>query len=296
MLIKFSRSFNLTLSIVLTLWIFSSCSTSKKVVSHEIKPMTSSKIIRKVANETPKYKNYESKKISINYKDNHNKNNFSGQFKIDHDECIIVTLKKLNLPLGRAYLSPDSLFFVNYLEKYYIKDGLRAIEDIIGVELDYQMLQAFLTADVSSLLKNEDFDKTLESYIDENMYRIDSKFNSRIDRALATGNDKRLSRYMQKMDNSEFIDYNVWIDPEFFVIRKLTFNNIKSKEKLTINYDEYELVGRSLFPQQVSMKLNTPKQNMELEVKLTKPIVNKTSDFNFSIPEKFEELKVSKNQ
>ncbi|MFA9391441.1 MAG: DUF4292 domain-containing protein [Prolixibacteraceae bacterium] len=256
--------------------------------------MTTSKIIRKVANETPKYNNYESKKVNINYQSNQSKNSFSGQFKIDRDKCIILTLKKLNMPLGRGFISPDSLIFVNYYEKYFIRENIESIQNILGVDISYNLLQAFLTADVSTLLKNDGFDKELVSYIDDHMYRIDSKFNSKIDRALATGNEKRMSRYMQKMDDSEFIDYTVWIDPQFFVIRKITVNDIKYKQEMTINYDEYELVGRSLFPQQVSMHLITPKQNLQLEVKLSRPSVNKSSDFNFNIPDKFEELNVSK--
>ena len=294
MLNKLSGNVLKVISMVIILWSFSSCKTTKMLVTHEVKPMTTSKIIRKIANETPKYKNYESKRININYSDNQNKNNFSGQFKIDRDHCIIVTLKKLNMPLGRAYLSPDSLFFVNYYDKYFVRDNMQAIQALIGVDIDYNLLQAFLTADISSLLTNKDFDKELESYIDENMYRIDSKFSPKVDRALTTGNDKRLNRYMRKLDDSEFIDYTVWIDPEFFVIRKLTFNDIKYKESLTLTYDEYELVGRSLFPQKIAMKMNTLKQNLELEVKLSKPTVNKSNDFNFSIPEKYDELKVLK--
>lgn len=294
MLNKFSGKFLYWFSIVILLWSFSSCSTSKKMVTHEIKPMTTSKIIRKMASETPKYKNYESKRISINYSDLENKNTFSGQFKIDRDKCIILTLKKLNMPLGRAYLSPDTLAFVNYYEKYFVKDDMQSMQQLIGVDMDYSLLQAFLTADVSTLLNNKDFDKDLVSYIDENMYRIDSKFSPKIDRALSSGNDKRLDRYMRKMDDSEFIDYTVWIDPEFFVIRKLTFNDIKYKESLTITYDQYELVGRSLFPQQIALKMVTPKQQIDLDVKLSRPSVNKSQDFNFSIPEKYDELKVSK--
>ncbi|MBN2806159.1 MAG: DUF4292 domain-containing protein [Prolixibacteraceae bacterium] len=280
------------LALVISLGIFSSCATSKKASSGEIKPMTAGKIIRKVADETPKYKNYESKKITVNYQDIKNKSSFSGQFKIDRDECIILTLKKLNFPLGKGMITPDSIHFVNYIDRYFVKGEISALQNLIGVEVDYDLIQALLTADVSKLLQNKEFDKELISNIDENMYRIDSQFNPKIDRALTSGNEKRLNRYMQRMDDSEFIDYNVWVDPVFFVIRKLTFNDIKYKETLTILYNEYEVVGRSLFPQQISFSMQTPKQNLELMIRLTRPTVNKSNDFTFSIPEKYDELKL----
>ena len=286
---------NLFIIFALTLFISTSCSTSRRVSTYEIKPMSTSKIIRKMAKEAPSYKNYESKRLSLNYEDNSNKNSFSGQFKIDRDKRIILTLKKLNLPLGRGCITPDSVIFVNYYDKSYISDDIGSLQRLIGIDLDYALLQSMLTADISKVLSNEEFDKELASYIDENMYRIDSQFKSRISKAISAGNDKRLTRYMRRMDDSEFINYNVWIDPQFFVIRKLTFKDIKYNESLTIHYDQYELVGHSLFPQQISVEFLTPKQNMNVELNLSRPSVNKQKDFSFNVPEKFEKQHLSKN-
>lgn len=272
----------------LMLFISTSCSTTRKISMYEIKPMSAGKIIRKVDKETPKYKNYESKKIALSYQDNESKQSLSGQFKIDKDKNIILTLKKLNLPVSRVLITPDSLTLINYFDKNYIQDDIEKLQKLIGIEIDYNKLQALLTADVSEILRDDEFDKTLVSYIDENMYRIDSQLNSKINKALSTGNDKRLNRYLKKMDDSEFINYSIWIDPQFFVIRKLIFENIKYKESLIIHYDQFELVGQSLFPQQIKVELLTPKQNMAVEMKLSKPSVNKEKDFNFNIPEKYE--------
>ncbi|MDA3929622.1 MAG: DUF4292 domain-containing protein [Prolixibacteraceae bacterium] len=280
--------------IVVTLWIFSSCSTSKTFTNHDIKPLTAGKILRKVSRETPNYKTYESKKISINYENNKTKTTFSGQFKLNKDDCIILTLKKLSMPLGRGYITTDSVFFVNYFEKYFIEENIETMQTIFGIDVDFNLLQALLTADVSSLLQNKELDKDLSSFIDENMYRIDSKFTPKIDRALSKGNNKKMDRYMKKMDDSEFIDYTVWIDPEYFVIRKISFKDIKYKNELTLQFDQYELVGRSLFPQQIELSFRTPKQKMKIEMKLSRPSVNKVTDFNFNIPDKYEKFKISK--
>lgn len=276
------------LLISITLFIFASCNTSRNLASYEIKPMTASKIIRKVNKETPIYKNYESKRIAINYKDSENKNSLIGQFKIDKNKCIILTLKKMNLPIGRGLITSDSLIFVNYMHKNFIKDDISKIQNVFGFDIDYKLMQALLTADISNLLENEEFDKDLTSLIDENMYRIDSQLNNRINKALSTGNKKRLNRYMNKMDDSEFINYTVWIDPQFFVIRKLSFEDIKYKESLTILYDQYELVGHSLFPQKISVVFVNSKQKMEVDMDLSRPSVNKVKDFLFNVPEKYE--------
>lgn len=279
----------------LTLAGVTSCSTSRKMTAFEVKPMSTNRIVRKVEKETPVYKNYESSRISISFNDNNSKNTFSGQFKIDYDQCIILTLRKLNIPVGRALITPDSITLVNYFERYYISEHVGSLQEIIGFDLNYNMLQALLTADISKLTGNDAFDKDMLSTIDSNMYRIDSQFSSKVNKAITTGNQRRLNRYMQRLDDSEFTSYTVWIDPQLFVIKKIIFSDIKNDEKITIHYDEYKMVGRSLFPQSIAVDYLTPIQNMALEIKVSRPTIDKENDFSFDVPEKYEKFRLTRN-
>lgn len=269
---------------------FSSCSTTRKLPVMEIKPMNAYKVLRRVEKEVPYYTNYESKKISVDYQLNNEGNSLSGQFKIKRNKSIIVTIRKMSLPLGRGLITPDSVTFVNYFDKNYISGDYETLKKILGVNLDYNLIQTLLTADISKLLESENFNKEIISVIDSQMYRIDSQFDPRIDKALSTGNERRLTRYMKRMDDSEFMDYTLWIDPQYFVVRKISLNNIKYKENITIHYDQYELVGRSLFPQQVSFEYLSPSRKLVIQMKLSKSSTKTDNDFSFSIPEKFNKF------
>jgi len=274
---------------------FTSCKTTRKLATDNIKPLSLDKIVRKVEKESPSYKSLESKKVMINYNDSENKIAFTGQLKIDNSNCIIVNLKKSILPIGRCYITNDSVSFVNQHERYYIQDDITSTQKVFGVDISYNLLQAMVTADVSALLNNELKDLDLSASTDEKMYRIDSHLNNKISKAINSGNTRRLNKYKQTMAKSEFNTYTAWIDPEFFVIKKLILNNIKTDEKLTINYDEYEVVGRNLFPKNISLLFDSNKQNISIDLKLTKPILNKVKSFKFSIPSKYEQFYFSKN-
>jgi len=269
----------------------SSCSTTRHLPVFEIKPMTAIKILKKIDRETPVYNNYESKKISIEFDINDEKNSLSGQFKTKRNKCIILTIRKLTVPLGRGLITPDSVVFVNYFDKNYMAGDFADIKKRFGIDLDFNLIQALLTADVSKLIKEDNFDKEVISVIDSQMYRIDSRFEPKIDRAINSGNERRLSRYMRRMDDSEFFDYSIWIDPQYFVVRKINLNDIKYNKIITIRYDQYELVGRRLFPQNVSLDFFSPTQKFTILLKLSKSSVNTDNDFSFTVPEKFERLK-----
>ncbi|HOO83737.1 MAG TPA: DUF4292 domain-containing protein, partial [Prolixibacteraceae bacterium] len=160
-----------------------SCNVSRKAAYYEAKPMATSRIVRKVVKQAPEYKNYESKRMAISYFDGDKKGTLTGQLKIDYDKALIVTLRKMNLPVARAYISTDSITVVNFIEKNYIQEQLSIIDELFGVDIGYEMLQALLTADVSKLVDSNLFDKDIVSEIDSNQYRIDSQFNRKIDRA-----------------------------------------------------------------------------------------------------------------
>jgi hypothetical protein len=288
---NFKRRFRLFISLLALTIFISSCRTTRQLPVLEIKPMTAFKIYKKIDRESPVYNNYESKKISINFDIKNEKNSLSGQFKTKRNKCIILTIRKLSVPIGRGLITPDSVVFVNFFDKSYLADNFSEIKNKLGIDLDFNLIQAILTADISKLLQSENFDKDDISVIDSQMYRIDSRFDPKIDRALSTGNEKLLNRYMKKMSSSDFINYSIWVDPQSFFIRKISLIDVESEEKITIRYDHYELVGRSVFPQEVSFDFFSPKNKFFILLKLSKSSVNTDNDFSFSIPEKFEKLK-----
>lgn len=282
---------HLTLSLLALLIIVSSCTTTRLLPVFEIKPMAASKILKKVDREAPVYNNYESKKISIDCEMKNEKISLSGQFKNRRNKSIILSLRKMTIPLGKGLITPDSVIFVNYFDKNFMAGDFEDIKERLGIELDYDLIQSLFTADFSKMFQQEIFDKEVISIIDSQMYRIDSRFEPRNNKALTTGNEKRLNRYMKKMNEFEFTDYSLWIDPQYFVIRKIILNDIKNNKNITIRYDQFELVGKSMFPQQISFESFSSTQNFSILLKLSKSSVNTNNDFSFSIPDKFEKLK-----
>lgn len=274
-------------------FIVSSCRTTRELAVIEIKPMTALKVMRKVERETPVYNNYEAKKVSIEFNFNGNKNSVSGQFKVKRNKCIILSARKLSLPLGRGMVSPDSIVFVNFFDKSYMSGNFEDIKNLLGADIDYNLIQALLTADVSRLIQNEDYDKTRATVIDSQMYRIDCRMDPRIERLLSSGNEKRINRYLKKMDGIDDNDLSFWVDPKDFVIRKISMKDDKNKENITIRYNHYEQIGRNLFPQEASFSYTSPDQKVSFLVKISKSAVNSDNDFNFSIPEKFEKVNFS---
>jgi len=265
----------------------SSCRTLRPLPVVEVKPMSALKVMRRVERAAPIYNNYESKKMSFEFDINNSNNSVSGQFKIKRNKCIILSARKLSIPLGRGMLSPDSIVFVNYFDKSYMAGNFNDVQRMLGIELDYTLIQALFTADVSKLFDIEDFEKDPSADIDSQMYRL----TGHSDQSTLAVNERRLIRNNKKKSDLGFNNYSMWIDPQSFAVRKITMNNTKNNENIVISYNQYEQFGRNFFPQEIVFNFNSPTQKVSFLIKLSKSTVNSDNDFSFSIPEQFEKAK-----
>lgn len=275
--------------LILGLGLFS-CRTTSRLTKREIKPMTAERIIKRIEREKPDYSYLSADRANVSFEAMGTRNSVSATYKIKKDDKMIVSLKKMGFPIGRGLLCPDSVIAINFIDRNYVSGDYKAIKKLFGFELDYTLLQALLTADVSSYLNNKEFEREFTSVVDQQLYRLDSQFDKKIERAISRQQEQRLSRYMDDMDDNAFFDIHAWIDPEFFVIRKLELNNIKTGKKITILYDSYELSGRELFPTIINLDYSEKDRNIQVQIKTGKLSTQKVNDFSFPIPEKYEKF------
>ncbi len=277
----------------ITTWLLSSCSVSRRMpATFEVRPMPTTKIIRKIETEKPRYKNYSSKKVSVRFENGENKNIFSGQLKIDRDNCIIVSMKKMSVPLGKGKITPDSIKFVNYFDRYFISEDIGKIKNIIGFPLDYPMLQNLLAGNLAEIIDQKFNGRELLSSIDSQQYRLQSQLTPRVSRVLESGNQNRIERFMKRHDDDEFSTLTIWVDPQYFVVKKMVVANYKTHENITVVFDEHKLIGRSLYPQNFVIEYHSERNKSLIEINLSKSSVNKEKDFSFNIPNSYEKLKM----
>lgn len=273
--------------------LLASCSSTKNIVSEEIQPLGASRIMRKVLAESPRYQIYSSKKMNVDFDINGTKNSISASFQVERDDEIYMSIRKLNFPVGKIKVTTDSISIVNYLQKSYLYGDIEAAQYLMGANVDFRLLQAVLTADMRALTDDDIYNKNLISVIDNGMYRIDSQVKGKIGKAIEKGKDKRLSRYMDKMDPDDFVNFSIWVDPQLFVVRKIQLQNEKDDETITLSYDNYEKIQRQKFPCEASFEYLSKDKKIVLDLEIVKQTINKREDVAFTIPDKYKRINIS---
>ena len=155
-----------TLKYFLLLLLFTSCKSVKNTIpSSEYKNLSSKQLVRKVNKSQSKFKTYQAKaKFKIN--SNGARKSYGVSLRIKKNEAIWLSSAA---GIVRALLTQDSIYYYNKLDKKYLISDYKALEDLIGLNLNYNMVENILLSQPINGISNSTFNnkmsKTGLSYI-----------------------------------------------------------------------------------------------------------------------------------
>lgn len=280
------------LFILLAVLVFTSCKTSKTITTYEkLRPISANRLIKNVEDNAFEYKGLDIKRIACVYESPDSKTSFRASLSSENDKFIQVSISKLNLPVARILLTPDSVKMVNYLEKNYFLGDYSFIEQKLGAAIDFQVVQSILTNDVFSYgndEKEKDF-KEFVSYSDSGMYVLQSLKNRKLEKINKKGKDDKMDRYLKKLDEESFIVQYLYIDPKTYKIRKILMDDVTEGRKVTVDFDEFTEVGKQLYPGNIEIHFLSPENDLKMKIKLSKFSMESDPDISFRIPEKYKQ-------
>lgn len=275
------------------LLVMASCKAPKTLTTVEkLRPVGAGKLIRNIEENTYNYAGLDIKRIACQYETPDSKTTFRASLKSVKDDHILISFSKLNIPVGRLLLTPDSVKMINYIDRTYFTANYAYLERFISATLDFNVVQAILANDVFSFRDDQrenDF-RDYVSYADSGMYVLQSFKNRKLDKISRKGKEEKIDRYLKKTDEDDFIVESVYIDPNTYKVRLLILDDVMNERKLQVRFDEFERVEGQLYPGSIDVHLTSPENNLKMKVKLSKFSTEINPEINFSIPEKYSRI------
>lgn len=270
---------------------FSSCKTTRVVTSSSVivKPISTNKLIRTIENNTFEYTHLSIKKIVCQFDNGKMKTSFRANIQAEKDKQITVMLTKLNIPVGRLWLTPDSVKFVNYLQENYFMDNYTYLNSLLGMKLDFEMVNAIISnnAFLISDPKHPTDNRNYQTSIDAGMYVLQSVRNSKEDKSNQDIHDLKPARRSKKLLWEAPIQQRLYIDPVTFRVRKITLQDAVNNRSINIDFSNYVEVGKQFYPGEISLHLLSSETNMQMDIKLSNFSMEEERGVRFKIPEKF---------
>lgn len=274
---------------------FSSCRSSKMATtSTVVKPMSAGKLIRNIENNAFDYRHLSIKRISCQFDNGKSQTSFRASIWAEKDKRITVMLTKLNIPVGRLWLTPDSVKFINYLEKTYFLDDYSYLSSVMDMDLDFETVHSILSNNIFSLQdeKREKENRDYDTKIDSGMYVLESvrKMNRKPENQPM--NERRQARRTRKLVEPGPVQQSVYVDPVTYKLRKITLEDLQNARKLNIKFLDYTEVEKQLYPGEIDLNLVSPETKMELNIRFAGFSLEKEKEINFKVPEKFTRIKL----
>ena len=273
---------------------FSSCKTTRVATTstEAVKPIGTNKLIRNIENNAFDYKHLSIKKISCQFDNGKTKTSFKASILAEKDKQIIVMLSKLNIPVGRLWLTPDSVKFINYLENNYFLDDYSYLSSMLDMDLDFETVQAIISNNVFSLgvQKREKEIKDYEAKIDSGMYVLESVKKLKPRKENQKVSERRQVRKAQKIVPDSPVRQSIYIDPVTFKLRKIKLVDATNARNLKIDFSDFVPVEKQLYPGEMSLNLTSPDNIMQLHIRFAGFSTEEEKEVRFRIPEKYTRI------
>jgi len=282
--------------LLITFWL-SSCRTTHELPTATVKPISAGKLLKNVEQNAFDYEYFTIKRISCQFSNNEKKANFVINLRTLKDEKILVSISKLKIPVGRVLLTPDSVKYVNYIDKNYFIDDYSYLSSFLNIDLDFATVQSIISNNAFSYRndsKDKDF-KTFKSFVEDGMYVLQSEKTKKIfkmEEKSKIGKPGKIERRMKRLDDEALILQTMYFDPASFALTELIIDDKTNNRKMNMGFNNFIKIQNSDYPGAIDLGFNSEQNEMKLKLKMSGFSTDKINSFNIKIPEKYEQIKV----
>ena len=272
----------------------SSCRTTRVITKTTTiaRPITTGKLIRNIDNNAFDYKHLSIKKISCQFDNGKTKTSFKASILAEKDKRITILLSKLNIPVARIWLTPDSVKLINYFEDTYLLDDYSYLSSLVGIDLDFETIHAIISNNMFSL-RDDKHDKENYEYmtkIDSGLYVLESVKKLKIKKATQRINARKPGKNLKKGNVDAPVLQTIFIDPETYKIRKIRMDDSANSRKLNIEFSDFVPVNRQTYPGEISLNFVSPDSAVQLRIRLSGFSTTDDKEIRFKVPENFTRI------
>ncbi len=273
---------------------FSSCKSTKvatKTIAF-VKPMSTNKLIRNIENNVFDYKHLAIKKINCQFDNGKTKASFRASIFAEKNKQIVIMLTKMNIPVARVWLTPDSVKFINYLEKNYLIDDYSYLSSLMDMDLDFETVNAIISNNIFAL-GDQKLNREMRDYeakIDSGMYVLESEKKLRPQKENVHISERKQARKARKLVPDTPVNQSVYVDPETFKLRKIKLVDSANSRNLNIDFSDFQQVDKQLYPGEMLLDYKSPDSFIQLHIKFSGFSTEGENEVHFKVPEKFTRI------
>ncbi|PIF05976.1 MAG: hypothetical protein CSA36_04035 [Draconibacterium sp.] len=273
-----------------------SCHTTREMPSVAIKSLSTGKLLKKIEGNAFSYDDFIIRRINCQFSGENTKTSFKISVKARRDKQILISVSKFNIPAGRVLLTPDSVKYVNYLERNYFVDDYSYLSNFLNIDLDFATIQSILANNAFSYRndrRDKDF-RTFDSSVENGMYVLQSEKEQRIARIEENGKTGRIDRRLKRLDVKALILQKMFFNPHNFALEQLLIEDKTNQRKMEMVFKNFEKVGKREYPAAIDMYFSAPDNNLKLKLRMAGFSTESIDSVSLNIPLRYQRIQVNR--
>lgn len=271
------------------------CKPARELSTANLKPIGAAKLLKNVEANSLAYEHLSISRVSCQFSGPQSNASFRINIKAIRDQKILASITKLSIPVGRVLLTPDSVVYVNFIDKNYFVDDYSFLSNFLNIDLDFNTIQAILSNSAFSYrndVKERDF-KTFTSTVESGMYVLQSEKERKVFRMETKSKPAKVERHLKRLDDTALIHQKMYFNADNFALVKLQIEDKTNSRKLEMNFGEFTRVAEKDYPGEINVFLDSGIEKFEARVKMSGFSTEKAGEFGLDIPENYTPVKVN---
>ncbi len=292
-MIGFSRlRFQLFSTFVVLVFLAASCRAPKELARADLKPMGTNRLLKNIEENSFDYNYLTIRRINCQFSSSQSKSSFRINLKAKKDEKILVSISKLNIPVGRVLLTPDSVIYVNYIDHNYFIDDYSFISDFLNMDVDFNTVQSIISNNVFSYRDDPRDDyKTFDSFVEDGQYVLQSEKNRKVFK-MDNGNPQKIERRLRRLDAEALILQKMFFDPDNYSLTRLDIQDKTNNRNIHMDFGDFTKVEKRAYPESIDMAFLSAQEEIKMKIRMNGFSTEKITSFSIKIPEKYEQIRV----
>jgi len=233
--------------------LISSCG-STRIEGVKVKRKSARFLLNEMEKTLPDYTTF-SGRARIKYADRKNKTSFTANIRLEKDKRIWISISPMmNIEVGRALITPDSIKIIDRINKEYTARSFDFIENYVDYPVDFTTLQELIIGTLVPEVAND---------------RSDIRDNAHL-----------LRKENRTMENF------LWIDPFRYYIKKMEIYDVKRRQKMTVQLNDYTAKADGFFSEERYIVLKAP-ESAEINIDYSRVSFNKDLEFPFTVSSQY---------
>jgi len=274
---------------------FSSCKTSREIATTNLKPIGTARLLKNIEENSLVYESLSISRINAQFLGNQSKTSFRISLKAIKDQKILGSITKLNIPVGRVLLTPDSVIYVNYIDRNYFVDDYTFLSNFLNIDLDFFTIQSIISNSAFSY-RNDEKDKDFRAFstsVESGMYVLQSEKERKMYKMDEKEKTGKIERRLKRLDDNALILQKMSFNPTNFALVKLLIEDKTNNRKMEMIFDEFVKIMDKDYPGAIDMSFNSESDNIVLKLRMNGFSTEKLDSLNLEIPEKYQQIKVN---